>query len=274
MHGPQVPLPHQRRDHRRPAHSGPHSRVVQRIDEEVRPWLDVRSPGHFVWRKRPRRTSTAPTSACGSSAWTLPLRRGGPRSAPARGADATTGLHLAVLLAWFWFRRGHVAEGRRWLEGFLSATPAGEDRQRLRATGLFWAGHFACAEAKPDAARPFFEESLTLSTALGDTHAIAYALKGLGHAAWYSGEYPGSLAQQREAVRLLARTGDRWSQAWALGQLAGVSYDMGDHAAACGAAGEALALFRAAGDPWGCAWTLDTLGAMVFYDGDHTGSRP
>ena len=191
-----------------------------------------------------------------------------------RHADAETGLRLAVTLAWFWFRRGHVPEGRRWLEGFLAAAPASEDGQRLRPTGLFWAGHFACAEVKPDEARPFLEESLAISTVKGDARGIAYALKGLGHAAWYRGDYQGSMAQQREAVRLLALTGDQWGQAWTLGQLAGVTYDMGDHAAALGVAHEALALFRTEADPWGCAWTLDTLGAILLFDGDRSRSRP
>lgn len=79
--------------------------------------------------------------------------------------DALTGLRLAVLLSWFWFRCRHAAEARRWLEAFLAASPHHEQAQALRADGLFWAGHFACAEVQPDQAMPFFDECLAISTA-------------------------------------------------------------------------------------------------------------
>ncbi len=42
-------------------------------------------------------------------------------------------LRVCAALSWWWYRRGHVAEGRRWLAGALAATPDAPPRARSGA---------------------------------------------------------------------------------------------------------------------------------------------
>jgi predicted ATPase/class 3 adenylate cyclase len=84
--------------------------------------------------------------------------------------DPGVGLRLAASLGGFWARHGHLVEGRRWLEAFLTRAPAPDDpeEQRVRARALRRAGILASDQQDRAAARTFLAESLILFRALGD----------------------------------------------------------------------------------------------------------
>jgi hypothetical protein len=86
----------------------------------------------------------------------------------AREADnPESGLRLAVALRLFWEARGHVSEGRRWLEELLAL--AGSGAPDLRATALNTAGWLA--ETQRDFRR---------ACELGDQRIMADALNRMG----------------------------------------------------------------------------------------------
>jgi predicted ATPase/class 3 adenylate cyclase len=74
----------------------------------------------------------------------------------------------------FWQQRGHLAEGRRWLQEVL-AMPSGQGPTATRAKALTGAGGIAWWSDQA-AARGFYEEALAIERELGDPARLAEAL--------------------------------------------------------------------------------------------------
>jgi len=79
-------------------------------------------------------------------------------------------IRLVGALAWFWGSRGHVTEGRRWLER-VRAQSAGRTPEYLRA--CYGAGWLAHLQQDEPSARHLLEEALPLARELDDTWATA-----------------------------------------------------------------------------------------------------
>jgi predicted ATPase len=190
----------------------------------------------------------------------------------------------------FWQQRGHLAEGRRWLDELL-ALPAGQGRTAARAKALTAAGGIAWWQEDIAAARGFYRDALAIERELGDPGRTADALynegfvagaggdfatagrlfqeslelfrgagdePGVTRALWMSaigdlvaGDWDRPLARAEEAVATWRRLGDRFQLGDALVWL-GVSYaHAGRPAEARSAVGEAFELFRAVDSPMG-----------------------
>src|SRR3954454_21458961 len=88
----------------------------------------------------------------------------------------------------FWWTRGHLSEGRGWLERFLERARGltGEDRDEPReeaapapaqAKALLGAGFLAMQQSDWRTARARLEAGLALSRALGDPRLTAWLLR-------------------------------------------------------------------------------------------------
>jgi non-specific serine/threonine protein kinase len=86
---------------------------------------------------------------------------------------------LLGALWWFWLVRGHLTEGRRWLEAFL-ATPAGTAPTAARAAALDYAGYLTCWQGDVPQARAWAEQALVIWRDLGDRRGMAYARRAPG----------------------------------------------------------------------------------------------
>jgi predicted ATPase/class 3 adenylate cyclase/Tfp pilus assembly protein PilF len=177
------------------------------------------------------------------------------------------GLQLAAGMWRFWEIRGHLAEGRFWLESFLEAT-AGEVSP-LQADAYTGAGILALMLGDHQAASALHERSLELHRQVGGPEGIAFAANNLANAAVLSGDYA--------TARRLYET----SYAWALdqpdprvlgftivNQAEAVALD-GEPDLAQAQYDEGIAVFRRAGDRWGEAFALDSLGVMLARQGRH-----
>jgi DNA-binding CsgD family transcriptional regulator len=103
-------------------------------------------------------------------------------------ADAS--LRLGVGLLWFWGVRGHIAEGRRRLEGLLARFPlrAATGRRRfVHARALDALGRMAAMQGDLKAALTFEQQSLELFEAMGNTQGICAVLEGLAFVARQQG---------------------------------------------------------------------------------------
>jgi predicted ATPase/DNA-binding CsgD family transcriptional regulator len=115
--------------------------------------------------------------------------------------DAGLGLRLAGVLGGFWYKHGHLSEGRMWLHRELaesSASPAIE-----RATALDQAGWIALYQGDLEPSVALLDESLSLFKELKHEPGIAASLAKLGHAVLHQDDdgYLAALCEEAEALR-------------------------------------------------------------------------
>jgi len=92
--------------------------------------------------------------------------------------DAERAQEAAGALWRFWQQRGHLSEGRRWLQEIL-AMPSGQRATPARAKALIGAGGIAWWQQDREAAGVFYGDALGVERELGDPARIAEALYNL-----------------------------------------------------------------------------------------------
>jgi predicted ATPase/class 3 adenylate cyclase len=106
----------------------------------------------------------------------------------------------------FWQQRGHLAEGRRWLEEVL-AMPSGQARTAERAKALAAAGGIAWW-SDPGASRAFYEEALAIERELGDPARLAEALYNQSFVVAAEHDLEAAARLLAESLELYRRLGD------------------------------------------------------------------
>jgi predicted ATPase len=179
---------------------------------------------------------------------------------------AEEGLRLTGALARFWYLRGYLSEGRRWLEQTLACGGA----PATRAAALRGAGLLAWHQSDLEPAVAMFEESLALSRQLGDRHSMALALNNLGGVADLQGDFTRAAGLYEESLALRRAVGDRWGIAAALNNLGSLSRKVGEFSRATELLGESLALLRELGDRVALSTVLNNMGGLAQSQGDIT----
>jgi predicted ATPase/DNA-binding XRE family transcriptional regulator len=178
--------------------------------------------------------------------------------------EAERGLRLAGALYGFWELRGHLTEGRRWLERLLPQV--GSDRIALaaiRAKALRGAGVLAWQQGDYARAKVLHEENLALERDLGDRRGVALALSNLGVLAKDQGDYQRARALLEESLALERELSDRQGVALELNNLGVLAKDQGEYKRATALLEESLALGRDLGDMWLVALALNNLGLLA-----------
>ncbi|MDP9371536.1 MAG: tetratricopeptide repeat protein, partial [Chloroflexota bacterium] len=175
-------------------------------------------------------------------------------------------LRLAGALRSFWHVRGHLGEGRRWLEMGLArgdASPA-----TVRAKALLAAGGLAMLQNDYARARTALEQGYALYQDLGDQRGIAACLLALGAAAHHQGDYRRARAWLEESVARQRDVGDGPGLASALYNLGALAMRCGDYPRATALLEEGLALARTSGGPAVIVRLLQSLALMALEQGD------
>jgi predicted ATPase/class 3 adenylate cyclase len=158
----------------------------------------------------------------------------------------------------FWQQRGHLAEGRRWLEELL-ALPSGQGPTRARARALTAAGGIAWWQEDLAAAGRFYEGALAAERELGDPAGIADALYNQGFVAAAGGDYDRAFRRFEESLELFRRAGDEPGIARAEWMIVIRDLAAGRWEATTPAAEAAVASWRRLGDRFhlgnGLVWT-------------------
>ncbi len=186
-------------------------------------------------------------------------------------SEGECGLRLAGALRLFWSVRGHLSEGRQWLETLLARVhPAAA---AVRAKALGGAGYIAKLQGDYSQAKTLLEESLTLRRELRDKAGIAWAVGELGALAQRKGDYGQARALLEESLTLSREQEDKGNIAWALSELGLLARVQGDYGQARELLEEALTLFRELGYKANIASILGEFGTQARLQGDYGQAR-
>jgi DNA-binding CsgD family transcriptional regulator len=167
-----------------------HAKYYLALAEEAEPELSGAQEG--IWLERLEAEHGNLRAALG---WSL------------EGGDAGLGLRLAGALGGFWYKRGHLSEGRWWLNRELAA--GGASSAIERATALDQAGWIALYQGDLEPPVALLEESLSLFEELEHEPGIAASLAKLGHAVLHQDDRDYLATLCREAERLRTTFTDR-----------------------------------------------------------------
>ncbi len=181
--------------------------------------------------------------------------------------DPDSGVRLAGYLVQFWYTRGHLAEGRAWLEQALARSSGRTSPDRLDV--LKAAGVLAEAQGDQPRAAAHYEEALGLARQLGNEFAIAFSLHGLASVAYDQGDVPRATALYEEALGRFRQLDRPRGIAASLSHLGAVAHEQGDLPRAAELHAEAAALFREGGHRPGVAGALTALGTVAEDQGDY-----
>ncbi|MGH9230641.1 MAG: BTAD domain-containing putative transcriptional regulator [Acidimicrobiales bacterium] len=189
----------------------------------------------------------------------------------ATSSDRVSLLSLATALGRFWEVRGHLSEGRRWLEAALEAWSAQSAAPRARAHR--WAGVLAQRQGDHHAARRHYEAGLALSRDAEDRRGTASALHSLGNLEGLQGRLDAATALYEESLGIGRDLGDRRVAAASLTNLGWIAQTRGDFVAARRFTEDALAAWKELGDQQGLAQTLTAVAYLALLQGDHQAVR-
>lgn len=218
--------------------------------------------------------------------------------------DSTLGVSLAGALGRFWRVRGHINEGRRWLEAVLQDSE--QVSPTVKAKAFFWAGaiegDFSYSLALEmlekalrlfreggdvggvartlnllgivvqdnedyERAAGFYEESLQLQRELGDKHGIAVALANLAWVELNRGNYQATIAMEEESQQLLRELGDQFNLAMGISNLGNVALLTDEYGQAIARYEESIAMHRELGNARGIALALFFLSLTKLFQG-------
>jgi predicted ATPase/class 3 adenylate cyclase/DNA-binding XRE family transcriptional regulator len=185
--------------------------------------------------------------------------------------EAAIGLRLAAGLWRFWQTRGHLTEGRAWLEAMLALPLDAEQEADLasaRSMALNGLGVLCDIQGDQRRAGLHFEQSLALRRQLGDRTGIANSLTNLGIIADYQGNYDRATDLYEESLAIRRETADISGMAATLHNLGIVARNRGEYERAAALFEEGLALQRQLDNMRGIALALNNLAAVARCRGD------
>jgi predicted ATPase len=189
------------------------------------------------------------------------------REQGARAERSALALRLAAALAPFWWLRGHLHEGRAWLDAALARADAAP--VPVRAAALGWAGRLAVEQGDHAAAVALLEQSLALYRGLGDAASTARVLGSLGNVRRDRGDFGQATALYEEALALERALGRARGMARAHTNLGVVAHFRGDFREAAARHAESLRLHEQAQDAGGIALALTDLALVARDQGDY-----
>jgi tetratricopeptide (TPR) repeat protein len=172
--------------------------------------------------------------------------------------DIATAMRLAGALWWFWQVRGHIAEGRNWLElvlGKISSAPPALLARLLEGAGLlaFLQGDYTQAWA-------YHQQTLGLRRKLGDRQGAAAALANLATVLNAMREYERAKVLYIEALEIFREGGDEHRMSAIFTNLGTIELNEGDPTLAMALQTQSVGFYRKLKDKQALATALVNLG--------------
>ncbi|MBA3274546.1 MAG: tetratricopeptide repeat protein [Chloroflexia bacterium] len=180
-------------------------------------------------------------------------------------------LGLAAGLWRFGYTRGHIREGREWIESALRRAPT---RTALRATALNGAGILANMERNLDDARVLHAEALEIATEIDDRRLTGVAHIGLGDCAGTRRAFDEATYHYDQAERIFRALGDQRNIAAVMTNVGNLLWSQDKLAEAVETNERARILYTNAGDRRGIAWSVTNIGRIAAQQQDYQRAVP
>ncbi|HET6313823.1 MAG TPA: tetratricopeptide repeat protein [Chloroflexia bacterium] len=178
--------------------------------------------------------------------------------------EAALGVRLAGAIWRFWWMRGYLTEGRRWLDMALTRVP---ERTADRARAAYGASILAKVQGDSATSIRLEAEGLAIYRELGDGRGVAQVLLGMGLRQRAGGELEAAEASFKESLELSRESGDTWGIAGALTNLGLIFFGRDDEAARTYLE-EGLQAMRRTGDRNNMTLILNNLGVIALHRGN------
>jgi predicted ATPase/DNA-binding CsgD family transcriptional regulator len=220
--------------------------------------------------------------------------------------QAVLALRLGSSLRLFWDVRGHLSEGRQWIEKALAAAVDASDAERGKALGTIgslarrmgdmaaakaalesalalyggqtgrgnapWVlrelGRFAMDVGEHESARNIFEACLLKAREIGNRSLEAHMFYDLGTAAMTRGDFVEAQPLLERAQEMSRETGDARLSMIVSVNLGTVAMEQGRYTSARQMTEDGLSMARSLGDKIGCPLILSNLGEIARLMGD------
>jgi predicted ATPase/class 3 adenylate cyclase len=180
------------------------------------------------------------------------------------------GSRVAISLIRFWDIRGHINEGRQWLDSVLDR-PEVMATERLRATQ--GAALLAEVQSEYGVSITYSQEALSLARLLGDKSEMARALIGLCSAYSRQGDVEPAASAIEEAVALAETINDPHLLVRALNNLAATRDDQNRGVEATSLYERSAAIADSSGDKRGLMMALLNVGEAAAFGGEQERAR-
>ncbi len=193
------------------------------------------------------------------------------RTALAWPEESETRLRLAASLDRFWRERGHVLEGRRWLDSALLQSKSVS--AEIRAKAFNAAGILAWAAGDFAAARSQYTASLNVYRTLKDKRGVAKTFNNLAIIASELADFAKAAALYEKSLAVYRSLNGGAPIAALLGNLGALENQRENRPAARRYLQEALTTFHSIGDIMGYAQTLHNLAEVEYNEGNYATAR-
>jgi predicted ATPase/class 3 adenylate cyclase len=166
---------------------------------------------------------------------------------------------LASALTTFWWMRGYLDEGRRWLSRALAHGP----RSAARMKALHRAAWLAHMQRDLSAARSLLDESLDIARELEDQRSVAWILQLLGRVAFHGDDIERTRLFGGQSLAIAEALDDPALIGWALQTLVLAERGAGNLPLAEAYATRSLAIRRELGDEFDMAGVLLLLAGIA-----------
>jgi non-specific serine/threonine protein kinase len=181
-------------------------------------------------------------------------------------------LRLGGALWRFWWTRGYLDEGARWIDRALAEHGTASDEIRARA--LNGAGALARIGGESHRATELHTQALALLRKIDDRPGIAATFQNLASAAKDRGDFDDAGLLYEQSLALFREIGDDWGIAMALNNLGINLRGQGKFERAAALCEESLAIRRARGDVFGIGMSLAELARIARARHDHERAMP
>jgi predicted ATPase/class 3 adenylate cyclase len=178
------------------------------------------------------------------------------------------GLRIATAISRFWYLRGHISEGRRWLDELLGAQAEGTAGAATAAAAMAEAAALAQLQFDGARATALATQALEIFRDAHDDRGIAFSLGTLASVARWQANYEQADALFRESLDHSRAAADTWGIATATSGRAGVARMRRDYERAGALFAESNRLFRQLGDQHGVSNTVYFMGLIARAQGD------